>query len=225
MIYNISDVDVVERARYDMSFKYFLGLTPEETNLINPSSLTKFRRLRLKDMELLDLLIKKTVSIAIEVGVLKSKTVIVDATHTYSRSNPISAAKSLEYYCKTVIKVVNSVDDNMVLPELPEEKKYSSIMKAAKVIVATVEADAATANMPAVKERLNMLKETIDDAETRGVTSKDEDARTGHKTANSSFFGYKTHIAMSDERIITAATVTSGEKGDGPQLPELIEKT
>ena len=176
-------------------------------------------------MELLDLLIKKTVSIAIEVGVLKSKTVIVDATHTYSRSNPISAAKSLEYYCKTVIKVVNSVDDNMVLPKLPEEKKYSSIMKAAKAIVATVEADAATANMPAVKERLNMLKETISDAEARGIISKDEDARTGHKTANSSFFGYKTHIAMSDERIITAATVTSGEKGDGPQLPELIEKT
>ena len=225
VIYNISDVDVVERTRYDMSFKYFLGLTPEETNLINPSSLTKFRRLRLKDMDLLDLLIKKTVSIAIEAGVLKSKTVIVDATHSLSRSNPISAAKSLEYYCKTVIKVVNSVDDSMVLPELPEEKKYSSIMKAAKAIVATVEADAATANMPAVKERLNMLKETIEDAETRGVTSKDEDARTGHKTANSSFFGYKTHISMSDERIITAATVTSGEKGDGLQLPELIEKT
>ena len=225
VIYDISDVDVVERTRYDMSFKYFLGLTPEETNLINPSSLTKFRRLRLKDMDLLDLLIKKTVSIAIEAGVLKSKTVIVDATHSLSRSNPISAAKSLEYYCKTVIKVVNSVDDSMVLPELPEEKKYSSIMKAAKAIVATVEADAATANMPAVKERLNMLKETIEDAETRGVTSKDEDARTGHKTANSSFFGYKTHISMSDERIITAATVTSGEKGDGLQLPELIEKT
>ena len=166
VIYNISDVDVVERARYDMSFKYFLGLTPEETNLINPSSLTKFRRLRLKDMDLLDLLIKKTVSIAIEVGVLKSKTVIVDATHTHSRSNPISAAKSLEYYCKAVIKVVNSVDDSMELPELPKEKKYSPIMNAAKTIVATVEADAATANMPAVKERLNMLKETISDAET-----------------------------------------------------------
>ena len=225
VIYNISDVDVVERARYDMSFKYFLGLTPEETNLINPSSLTKFRRLRLKDIELLDLLIKKTVSIAIEVGVLKSKTIIVDATHTLSRSNPISAAKNLEYYCKAVIKVVNFVDDSIELPELPKEKKYSSIMNAAKTIVAAVEADTATANMPAVKERLNMLKETISDAETRGVISKDEDARTGHKTANSSFFGYKTHIAMSDERIITAATVTSGEKGDGQQLPKLVKKT
>ena len=193
VIYNVSDVDVVERARYDMSFKYFLGLTPEETNLINPSSLTKFRRLRLKDIELLDLLIKKTVSIAIEVGVLKSKTIIVDATHTLSRSNPISAAKNLEYYCKAVIKVVNSVDDSIELPELPKEKKYSSIMNAAKTIVAVVEADTATANMPATKERLNMLKETISDAETRGVISKDEDARTGHKTADSSFIVVLTH--------------------------------
>lgn len=64
----------------------------------------------------------------------------------------------MEYYCKAVIKVVNSVDDSIELPELPKEKKYSFIMNAAKTIVAVVEADTATANMPAVKERLNMLK-------------------------------------------------------------------
>ena len=98
----------------------------------------------------------------------------------------------MEYYCKAVIKVVNSVDDSIELPELPKEKKYSSIMNAAKTIVAVVEADTATA-MPAVKERLNMLKETISDAETRGVISKDEDARTGHKTADSSFIVVLTH--------------------------------
>ena len=28
-IFDISDVDVVERSKYDMSFKYFLGMTPE----------------------------------------------------------------------------------------------------------------------------------------------------------------------------------------------------
>src|SRR5699024_12604657 len=38
------------------------------------------------------------------------------------------------------------------------------------------------------------------------------------------FFGYKTHIAMSEERIITAATVTTGEKNDGKELETLIEK-
>jgi hypothetical protein len=28
---------------------------------------------------------------------------------------------------------------------------------------------------------------------------------------------------MTEERIITAAVVTSGEKGDGPELPKLLE--
>lgn len=62
--YTVSDVDVVERSRYDMSFKYFWDV-PEE-DVINPSSLTKFRKLRLKDMDLLNMLIEKTVSIALE---------------------------------------------------------------------------------------------------------------------------------------------------------------
>lgn len=81
------------------------------------------------------------------------------------------------------------------------------------------------AEVPKVKERLNMLKEVLVDIEDHYVTSKDEDARIGHKSEEDAFFGYKTHIAMSDERIITAATVTSGEKGDGPQLKELVEQS
>lgn len=55
-------------------------------------------------------------------------------------------------------------------------------------------------------------------------TSKDEDAKTGHKTADTSFWGCKTHIAMTEERIITAATITSGEKIDGKELPKLVQK-
>ena len=47
--------------KYDMSFKYFLGMAPED-EVIDPSSLTKFRRLRLKDVGLLDMLIgEKTI--------------------------------------------------------------------------------------------------------------------------------------------------------------------
>lgn len=79
-IYDLSDVDVVERSKYDMSFKYFLGMAPEEA-VIEPSSLTKFRKLRLKDINLLDMLINKTVEIAIEKEIIKSKSIIVDATH------------------------------------------------------------------------------------------------------------------------------------------------
>lgn len=65
----------------------------------------------------------------------------------------------------------------------------------------------------------------LSDIEDHYVTSKDEDARIGHKGKDDTFFGYKTHIAISNERIITAATVTSGEKGDGQQLEELVTKS
>lgn len=93
--YELSDEDVVERTLYDMSFKYFLNLAPEEVNLIHPSTLTKFRKLRLKDMELLDLLIKKTVEIAIAKGVLVSRALIVDSTHTRAKYNQKSAQEVL----------------------------------------------------------------------------------------------------------------------------------
>jgi transposase len=45
-IFDLSDVDVVERSKYDVSFKYFLGMAPEDA-VIDPSLLTKFRKLRL----------------------------------------------------------------------------------------------------------------------------------------------------------------------------------
>jgi transposase len=93
-IYDVSDVDIVERSLCDMSFKYFLDMTPEE-GVINPSSLTKFRKLRLKDTDLLILLIGKTVSIAIKKGIIRSKSIIVDATHSLSRSNPLSPIEVL----------------------------------------------------------------------------------------------------------------------------------
>jgi len=54
-------------------------MTPEE-DVINPSSLTKFRKLRLQDTDLLSLLIGKTVAIALDKGIIKSKYIIIDAT-------------------------------------------------------------------------------------------------------------------------------------------------
>ena len=86
-----------------------------------------------------------------------------------------------------------------------------------------MENEPSLSSIPAVKEKLNLLKETANDTGEQLVFSKDTDAKTGHKSADSPFFGYKTHLAMSEERIITAAVVTSGEKGDGPELPKLLK--
>ena len=224
VIYDISDVDVVERSRYDMSFKYFLGMAPEE-DVINPSSLCKFRKLRLKDMDLMNLLIKKTVDIAIEKGIIKSRTIIVDATHTASRSNPYSPIEILRLRSKQLRKAIYDADESIKgsLPKKNEDLVHE--LGYTKELLDIVSDHACLAEIPAVKQRLNLLRETLADIEDHYTTSKDEDARLGHKSEDSSFFGYKTHIAMSDERIITAAVVTSGEKGDGPQLESLVEQS
>lgn len=226
-IYDISDVDVVERSRYDMSFKYFLGMTPENTDIINPSSLCKFRKLRLKDKDLLNLLIGKTVEIAIEKGIIKSRTIIVDATHTGSRSNPYSPVEILRLRSKQLRKSLYESDESVkgTLPEKNADDELEHELDYTKALLDVVGSNPTLAEVPKVKERLNMLKEVLADIEDHYVTSKDEDARIGHKSEDDAFFGYKTHIAMSDERIITAATVTSGEKGDGPQLKDLVEQS
>ncbi len=76
----------VERSKYDMSFKYFLDMAPEDSVIV-PSFLTNFRRICLQEVGLLDLLIQQAVEIALEKGLIKSKTIIGDATHTKSRCN------------------------------------------------------------------------------------------------------------------------------------------
>jgi len=223
-IYTVSDVDVVERSQFDMSFKYFLDMSPEE-EVINPSLLTKFRKLRLKDTDLLNLLIGKTVSIAIEKGVIRSKSIIVDATHTLSKSNPFSAIEVLRERSKQLRKAIYNFDEQWK-ERMPKKNDANDIEKEllyCKELETRIEKDESICSIPAVKEKLNLLKETIEDTQENHTLSKDTDAKTGHKSADSSFFGYKTHIAMTEERIITAAVVTSGEKGDGPELPKLLE--
>jgi hypothetical protein len=44
-------------------------------------------------------------------------------------------------------------------------------------------------SVPGIKEKLNLLRETPDDMADRYTVSTDTDARTGHKTEDSSFSG------------------------------------
>ncbi|TVX96936.1 IS1182 family transposase [Paenibacillus cremeus] len=225
-IFELSDVDIVERSRYDLSFKYFLGMAPEDP-VIDPNSLTKFRKLRLKDMNLLDLLIRKTVTLAIEKGLLKSSAIIVDATHTKARYNQKSPQEILQERARKVRKALYAMDE-AVRDKLPT-KNTSTVLEDeidyCNKLIHTIEHELNIPHVPKLQEPLNLLKETIRDDVQQLRILEDADARVGHKSADSSFFGYKTHLPMTEERIITAAIVTTGEKNDGKQLQALIEKS
>ena len=223
-IHDVSDVDIVERSFVDMSFKYFLDMAPED-EVIDPSSLTKFRRLRLKDTDLLDLLINKTVKIAMDKGIIKSKSIILDSTHSSSRSNPHSPVEILKMRSKQLRKTLYDMDESLKksLPKKNEDNDLEHELSYSNELINNIKDNEMLTSIPKIKEKLNMLRETLDDIADHYTISKDADARTGHKSKDSSFFGFKTHIAMSEEGIITAAIVTSGEKADGKQLSTLVE--
>lgn len=223
--YDLSDRHLIQRVKTDMAFKYFLDMPPEGLP-IHATVLTKFRTQRLKDVKLLDLLIAETMRIAVAKGVTKSQTIIIDSTHTRSRYNMKRPVEVLRDHSKKLRKAVYAVDETMSsrMPEknarflLDEEKDYT------KNLIEAVE------NMPvmwstAVQEKLDLLKEKMEDITEESFECFDEDAKAGHKSKEQSFFGYKSHLAMTDERIITAAVITTGEKDDGKYLKELVEKS
>lgn len=226
---NLSDVKLIQNLRVNMAYKYFLDLAPEETNFIDPSLLTKFRRQRLKDVEILDLLIGKTVKLAIEKGIIKERNkIIVDSTHTVSRYGQISPRQALINVSKELRKNVYTFNPAMK-EKMPKKREASGILedeiKYCEELIKVLEENGFDEDFisSAVTEKLSLLKEMIEDNNYKLAQSKDQDAKVGHKTADTSFFGYKTHIAMTPERIITGVKVTSGEVHDGKQLEDLIE--
>ena len=229
--FKLSDRGLVERTETDLLFKYFLGYEPEETKLINPSLLTVFRRERLKnnDENLMDKLINKTVEIAIEKGLIEVKNkLIVDSTHTNAMFHHISPREELIKQAKELRKSIYKIDESMH-DKMPKKKESTGLIEDqidyTKELLKVVKEDGRFTALPGIKEQIDYLEETMNDTEIELEYSKDQDAKVGHKTADTSFFGYKTHIAMTPERLITAATVTTGEKHDGKELINLIEKS
>ena len=182
-----SDEDLVKRAYTDMSYKFFLGLNPED-DVIDSSLLSKFRRQRLQDVDLLSLLISKSVAMAIEKGIIKRKSDIIDGLPTCDDQPDLEVMKD---YCNSLVEFLENCG---------------------------------LAQIPAVENKVGLLKEGIEDMAHLSFVAKDKDARLGSKGPGRGFFGYKAHIGMTPESIVVAATVTSGEVGDGEYLVPLVEQ-
>lgn len=235
--YKLSDRGLIERTQTDMLFKYFLDYLPEETELIDPSLLTVFRRERLSNNEseektstnLMDKLISKTVEIALKEGLIDVKNKLIqDSTHTNAMYQHISPREELIRQAKELRKSVYKIDEAMH-DKMPKKRENSGLLEDqieyTKELVKILKEDVRFTTMPNINEKINLLEETMMDTEYEIEYSKDKDAKVGHKTADTSFFGYKTHIAMTPERIITAATITTGEKHDGKELQKLVAKS
>lgn len=92
-LYDLSDERLIGSAQTDMAYKYFLDIDPED-EIIDPSLLTKFRKTRITE-DILEEMLKETIRQAIEKKLIKSTAIIVDSTHTNASVRPKTVTQVL----------------------------------------------------------------------------------------------------------------------------------
>jgi transposase len=207
-LYDVSDERLIGNAQTDMAYKYFLDLDPED-EMIDPSLLTKFRKTRITE-DILEEMLRETIRQAIERGLIKSTAIIVDSTHTNAAVRPKTVTQVLRELSKRLRREIyrEMVELSEKFPEKPSETaELADEIEYTCRLLESVKTEILESGKSGLIELCERIQELLDTDRIREIRSKDdEDARFGHKKANSTFFGYKSHLAMTEERIVTSHT-------------------
>ncbi|WNF22720.1 IS1182 family transposase [Mesobacillus jeotgali] len=238
-LYNLSDEQVIEEASLNLAFMYFLGINPED-DLPHPSLLAKFRKHKLEGNLTIDEIIVEINKQGVEKGILKSSGISIDTTHSEANTFKCTAERVMKRLAKKIFKTVEEEcgevpkEINQDIPdykEIEDHKEAKATMKSyLEETISNVEEHLESENIPKTKRLLENAKEILQDPkfiEQKGVRSiVDQDARVGHKSKTSHFFGYKTEFMITTEdRIITAVHVGNGAYVDGEKFDQLLELT
>jgi transposase len=226
-LYDLSDEKLMENANMHMAYKYFLDLCPEDT-VADSSLLTKFRKTRITE-DILEEMLRETVCQAIEKGLIKSRMIIVDATHNKSSSKHETPTQILRRMTKELRKELyrTQLELSEKFPDKPQETSdLSDEIEYSKKLIGAVKKAVLESGTKKSKKSLARVEELLENDKIKEIQSAvDEDAKLGYKSEHNSFFGYKNHIAMTEERIITGLEVTTGEAPDGEYLESLVEQS
>lgn len=243
---NLSDVQVIEDCSLNLAYMYFLGINPED-ELPDPSLLSKFRTNKLGQKEneeatyiTMDEIMAEFLNQCAEKGIIKGTSVSVDTTHSEANTFNCTAERVMSRLAKKLFKTIENENGqvpeglNQEIPnykEIEDPKEAKATMKSYLLeTITNVEETIKKENNPKTKEVLDNARRILDDPkflEQKGVRSiVDQEARVGHKSKTSHFFGYKTEYMMTtEERIITAVHVDNGAYVDGTVFDKLLELT
>jgi transposase len=233
-IYSLSDVKVIEEATYNLVFLWFLGLNPED-KLPDPSLLAKFRTQRLREFSLDDI-ITEIVRQCMKNGIIKSGSISIDTTHIEANTVKKVPERIMKHLAKKIFKGLQEdlgaipVEIDTNIPDYKNIADHNQAKQTMKTYLERVMEQAASLGKGETAAAIAEAKEILSDERfilQKGLRSfVDKDARVGNKSKTSQFFGYKDeYIMTTDERIITAVDVHSGEYVDGADFDALIEKT
>lgn len=234
----LSDEDLMEEITVNLEYKYFLDMAPEDMPP-SPSSLCRFRRQRLADAGMMGTLLGKSLQMAMERGIVAPRgregktrvSVIIDGTHTESFCSVCRPVPALKERTKRLRAALYSCDESLS-GRIKKDHGVSSTDLLGEMGYCRQLLDAVETRLPAllelrkVKLANNNLKELLDDISAYySVNPADPDARVGHKSGDTEFFGYKSQIAIDEESgLILDAEVTSGEVGDAIPGLDVMER-
>jgi IS5 family transposase len=241
-IYGDSDRQVVENARLNLAYKYFLGLAVD-AEVPDYTTVSYFRVQRLGE-EKFRLVLEQIVRQCIDKGLVKGNRQIIDSTAVRANITLSSITglvrKCRENVLKTVEKQDTGIAERLGLRELAnaEKVKFASTeeglqkeLEAACQLLDSVTAELKAKRISPTRELqkdLGLLEKAVADrekgAKDKLLSSVDPDARQGKK-ASTTWPGYKAHIVIEEETgIITGVEITPANATDGSQLKPLLKE-
>jgi transposase len=242
-VYNDSDRSVVENARLNLAYKYFLGLAVD-AEVPDYTTVSYFRIKRLGE-EKFRLVLEQIVGQCIENGLVKGNRQIIDSTPVIANISSSSSLSGLVRKCrenalKTIAKQDKQVAEKLGLKEL-QNGKQARVTATEEGLRQEIEAagvllDGVTAELKGkrlipneeLKKDLELLEKAVADREEKAkdklLSPVDPDARMGKKTSKV-WPGYKAHIIMEEGTgIITGVETTPANATDGSQLRPMIKE-
>jgi transposase len=241
-IYGDSDRQVVENARLNLAYKYFLGLAVD-AEVPDYTSISYFRIQRLGEEKFRSVL-EQIVRQCIDKGLVKGKRQIIDSTPVIANITLSSLTglvrKCRENVLKTIAKQDAKLAEKLGLKELEnaEKVKFASkgeglqeeIEAAGELLDNVTTALRAKKIIPTeeLQKDLGLLEKVAadreEDTKDKLLSPVDPDARQGKKSSTT-WPGYKAHIVMEEETgIITGVETTPANATDGSQLKPLLKE-
>ena len=241
-LYGESDRQIVENARLNLAYKYFLGLAVD-SEVPDYTTVSYFRAKRLGEEKFREIL-EQIVRQCIDRGLVKGKRQIIDSTPVFANVS-LSSLSGLVRKCRENVLKTVAKQDTLIAEELGAKELRNAtpvkFVSGEEALQKEIEAagtllDKVTAELKAKKIKpteelqkdLALLEKAVADraehAKDKLVSPVDPDARTGKKTS-SKWAGYKAHIVMEeDSGIITEVATTPANATDGSQLLPLLKE-
>jgi transposase len=238
-IYGDSDRQVVENARLNMAYKYFLGIAVD-AEVPDYTTVSYFRAQRLGEEKFRSVL-EQIVGQCIDKGLVKGNRQIIDSTPIRANITMSSITglvrKCRENVLKTIAKQNTKIAEQLGLKNAEnvnfsstEEGLQQEIEAAGRLLDSVTDELRAKKISPTeeLSKDLELLEKAVADrgekAKDKLISPADPDARMGKKTS-AVWPGYKAHIIMEEESgIITGVKTTPANATDGSQLKPLLQE-